>query len=99
MDKFFRGIFEYDIARESWLESRSAQARWWSELRHDLCIDPLQDAEGADGFGNEFMLMNDFRDKDPIQVLTRMTHCSSPHSLMRGAALRPSSTSPSEQKH
>ena len=99
MDKFFRGIFEYDIARESWLESRSAQARWWSELRHDLCIDPLQDAEGADGFGNEFMLMNDFRDKDPIQVLTLMTHCSSPHSLMRDAALRPSSTSPSEQKH
>ena len=71
MDKFFRGIFEYDIARESWLDSRSAQAKWWLELRHDLCIDPLQEAEGTNGFGNEFMLMNDFRDKDPIQVRRR----------------------------
>jgi hypothetical protein len=43
--------------------------RWWTELRHDLKIDPLQAAEGGAGFGNEFMLMNDFRDKDPIQVI------------------------------
>jgi len=79
MDKYFRGVFEYDITRESWHDGRKPSA-WQTELRHNLCIDPLQDAEGGPGFGNEFMLMNDFRDKDPVQVMY-------PHAVLLRAPL------------
>jgi hypothetical protein len=72
MDKYYRGVFEYDITHESWYDGWDSSA-WQTELRHDLCIDPLQDAEGSPGFGNEFMLMNDFRDKDPVKAM--LTRC------------------------
>ncbi len=59
MDKMARALFEYKIARNSWSGSREVLSKWRAELRHNMRIDRIQDAEGAAGFGDEYMTMND----------------------------------------
>jgi hypothetical protein len=73
MHKVFRCKFQYDIAHGSWQDGH-AQSAWQAVLGQPLCIDPLQGAEGGPGVGNEFMLMNDFRNKDPLQVMQHDRH-------------------------
>jgi len=74
VDKWVRAIYEYDITDESWLNVVDKRPYWWQFVRNNLCIDPIQDCEGAAGFGNEFMLMNDFRREDPVKVRLNYMH-------------------------